>query len=68
MISDGRDGMVVTADNAQLLAHALMDIMNNTALSKTLGSSAQQTVMQHFSIQKMVQAYETLFKNFHTKI
>ncbi len=68
VISDGRDGMVVTADNAQLLAHALMDIMNNTALSKTLGSSAQQTVMQHFSIQKMVQAYETLFKNFHTKI
>ena len=63
IISDGKNGLLVPPKNEQKLADAILQLVNNTQLRKTLGFNAKQTVKQfdiHHTIEKNIELYEQM--------
>jgi glycosyltransferase involved in cell wall biosynthesis len=63
IISDGKNGLLVPPNNEQRLAEAVVQLINNPQLKKTLGRNAKQTVKRfdiHYTIEKNIKLYEQM--------
>lgn len=61
LITDSVDGYLVESDSAQALSRKMMDCLSQPELIEQLGSRARQTVIGHFSLVNMRQAYWQLY-------
>jgi len=65
-ITDGVDGILVPPKNPSVLAKAVLRVLNDKELAKTMGVAARKKVEQYFSVEKMVakteQVYSSLLK------
>ena len=66
-IRDGVDGILVPPKDPFALAKAIVRVLNDKKLAKTIGLSARERVEQEFSVEKMVaeteKVYMTLLKD-----
>ena len=60
IIQDGQNGLIVPPRNPESLASAVASLLSNESLRHTLGTAASQTVVNKFSLSKMVQKIERL--------
>ena len=62
MVKDGFNGIAVDAESPEALAKAILYLINNKELRKTMGANARKTVEENFTVEKMVQNYKTFFR------
>lgn len=65
VIEHMRNGIVVSSDNATLLSQNLASLLSNDSVRKQLAKQAQQTVKNHFDSQRMIIAYDRLFRRYN---
>lgn len=61
LIQPGRTGVLVPPDDAGALARALRDLIEHPLRAAALGSQARQCVLERYSFERMVDAFETLY-------
>jgi glycosyltransferase involved in cell wall biosynthesis len=59
-VCDGRTGYLVPPDDADALAARTIELLDNRAQAETLGRAGRETVLRHWSIDRMVEGYEQL--------
>ena len=60
-ITDGINGILVPPTNSSALAKAIMRVLNNKELARTMGLVARKKVEQEFSVQRMVAETEKVY-------
>ncbi len=63
LVRDGRSGVVVAAADVDAMAHALVALANDPHRAKSMGREGRTDVLQRFSLQAMVDQYQTLYDN-----
>ena len=63
IIKSGQNGLLVTVDDPDDIAKAIMRLVEDETLRERLGQSAVQTIRQHYSINSVAQKYITLYQN-----
>jgi len=61
IITDGKDGFVVPVRNAAALAERIARLINDTIVRARMGSAGNKTVLERFSIRRMIDNIEKLF-------
>jgi glycosyltransferase involved in cell wall biosynthesis len=61
IVEDGGTGYLVPPADPQALAARVCEILRDAALAKRLGRQAQAAVATRFSLQRMVEEYESLY-------
>lgn len=61
MIQHSIDGLLTTPDSPESLANTLHIALVNSYFTEQLARNAQARALQHFSVERMVKNYETLF-------
>lgn len=61
VIVSGKNGILVSAGDANALYSALVELITNSYLRKKMGIYARQTIERDFSIDRMVDAYKKIF-------
>ena len=61
VVQDQKTGLLVPIGNVPRMAEAITTLLANPAERKQLGSSAQQAVATHFSLQRMVDEIEAIY-------
>ena len=59
MITTSVTGILVPVKNSLLLAEAIIDCIKNPIMMQTLAENAYQYALNHFSNQKMLEAYKS---------
>jgi glycosyltransferase involved in cell wall biosynthesis len=62
LLDDGRCGVLVPPRNATALAGALTESLLDARRRQTLATAARKRVVEHYSEQAMVRAYEALYQ------
>jgi glycosyltransferase involved in cell wall biosynthesis len=62
VIRDGRTGVLVPAPDAELLAAAIVELLNDPAKREQLGSAARQLVEDEFSAERMTAEYLRVYE------
>jgi len=60
-IVDGRTGFLVPPGDSSALASRMITLLANSDLAHGYGAEGRSRVCQHFSLERMVRAYETLY-------
>jgi glycosyltransferase involved in cell wall biosynthesis len=63
VITDGRTGVLVPAENQDLLAAAIIEMLQNAAKRQLLGGAARQVVEEQFSAQRMATDYLRVYED-----
>src|SRR5208337_889421 len=63
VIQDGRTGVLVPAEDPELLAAAIIELLRNPAKREQLGSAARQLVEDNFSAQRMTTDYLRVYED-----
>ncbi|MEK6733187.1 MAG: glycosyltransferase [Candidatus Omnitrophota bacterium] len=63
MVKDGFNGVAVDAESPEALAKAIVCLINDKELRKTMGINARKTVEENFTVEKMVQNYKDFFRD-----
>jgi glycosyltransferase involved in cell wall biosynthesis len=58
---DGVTGLLVPPGDARAIADAVSRLLSDRALAERLGHGARQFIREHFSVERMVSATETLY-------
>jgi sugar transferase (PEP-CTERM/EpsH1 system associated) len=66
LVEAGRTGILVEPGDSDSMASALLRYINNLDLQINHGRAARQRVLNHFSIQSMVQSYESVYRRVAT--
>ncbi|MCG3209575.1 MAG: putative glycosyltransferase EpsD [Anaerolineae bacterium] len=69
-VTDGHDGLLVEPAQPEPLAAALIRVLQTPHLAARLGQAAQQTARQRFTVERVVQENEALYRRLlsrHTK-
>jgi glycosyltransferase involved in cell wall biosynthesis len=61
-ITDGVDGLLTPPGDVPALATALARVLTDASLRKALGCAAQRRAERDFSMERMTDAYETLYR------
>jgi glycosyltransferase involved in cell wall biosynthesis len=61
-VTDGVTGLLVPPDDPARLAAALQRLLRDPMLRASLGNAAAQHVAERFSAEKLVDAYERLYR------
>ena len=61
VIVDGRTGFLVPPGDSSALASRMITLLANSDLAHGYGAEGRSRVCQHFSLERMVRAYETLY-------
>lgn len=61
LIVEGETGFVIPPENPAALTQKLEFLLQNPELRKNMGTTGRQRVIQHFSIEQMIQGREDLF-------
>jgi glycosyltransferase involved in cell wall biosynthesis len=62
-VIDGKTGILVPPKNAGWLAEAMLTLLKDKQLARTMGESGYKYLQENFSVQKMVHATERLYTN-----
>lgn len=62
LIEPGKSGLLVPPEDVEALAEALRHLSSSSALRQQLGAAARERVLQHFTIEKEVQAHVSLYE------
>lgn len=62
VIRQGLNGILVEPDNIAALEQAVLNLLNNPELARTLGKKARHTVEQNFSIRQVASQYFQTYK------
>jgi glycosyltransferase involved in cell wall biosynthesis len=62
LITQGRDGLLVPAGDAQALAEAMAGLMQDHKLRRSLGRAARQRILQDFSSRRSADAFAAALK------
>jgi glycosyltransferase involved in cell wall biosynthesis len=63
IIEDGKTGILVEPDNPDALAKALIALLRNPALRRTIARNGYVTVRERFRCENTGAAYEAAFRN-----
>lgn len=66
-ITDGRDGFLVTAGDADGAAERASDLLRDADLRAAIGRAARQTVLEKFTLDKMIADTEFVFLRYARK-
>ncbi len=61
LVKDNANGVLVPVDHPMELVNRLSSVLEDVAQMKTMAASARQTVIQSYSMQKMVRELETIY-------
>lgn len=61
LVDDGRNGLLVPADDEHALAVAILRLLADTDMAARLGRAARRTIEERFSFERMVTAFEQLY-------
>ena len=67
IIKDGRNGLLIPPDDVQALSLALATLLQDRDLADRLGKQARMDVEEHFSIDKVADAYLALYHTLTTQ-
>lgn len=62
MVKDGFNGVTIDSESPEALAKAIIYLINNKELRKTMGINARKAVEENFTVEKMVQSYKDFFR------
>lgn len=62
VVEDSQTGFLVPSGNSNIMAEAIIKILNNPELAKTMGEEGKKRVKEKFSLEKMVNDYEFLYE------
>lgn len=62
VIRNGFDGALVPPGDHRLLADTIIALLRDPERRKSMGTSAHQRFLQYFTVQKMMQEYEAIYK------
>lgn len=65
-VHDGKTGYLVPPDDAQALASRMVELFQSPAKARAMGQAGRQSVVMHWSIQRMVQGYQDLIEEIYT--
>ena len=60
-IKSGVNGVLIAPSRPDLIAAEVLRLLNTPSLARQLGAAARQTIEQHFSLDRMVAATESLY-------
>lgn len=63
LIDDGKHGLRVTPGSPESIADAMQRLLEDRSLVRRLGEAARPSVVERFSTQKVLSAYEDLFES-----
>ncbi len=63
LIDSGRNGILVPARDAQALAEAVIHCLKDPLSASRLGNEARRTVTENFSLDRMLNQYETFYRS-----
>lgn len=63
LIDNNIDGFLVPPDNPELLASAILKLVNDEKLRVTMGNNSKQKIYQKFSLDKMIKNLENYYSN-----
>jgi sugar transferase (PEP-CTERM/EpsH1 system associated) len=63
LVLDGVTGLLVPARSPEALADAIVTLLRDPALRASMGQAGKNRVKEHFSIETMVQSYESLYRS-----
>lgn len=61
LVEDGTTGLLVPPRDPEALGEALVRLVSDAAARRRLGAAARRRVVEHFSVERMLAAYESLF-------
>lgn len=64
-VRDGENGYLVPPDDAVTLAARTIELLDNRERAEALGRAGRETVLRHWSIDRMVAGYEQLITEIH---
>jgi len=62
LITDNVHGLMFTPGDAEALARCLGELLASPERRKALGAAGKQHVLEHFGIERMIRAYETIYE------
>jgi glycosyltransferase involved in cell wall biosynthesis len=63
VVSPGESGLLVPPGDAEALAKAIIMLLENPRLAKSMGEQARQRVITEFSLERMVSQYQSLYED-----
>jgi glycosyltransferase involved in cell wall biosynthesis len=63
LVESGRTGVLVAPDDPRALADAIEDLVNDPSRARSLGDAARRTIAEHYSFERMVHAFEDLYRS-----
>lgn len=63
LVEPGRTGLLVAADDPTALAAAIEHLLNDPPRARALGDAARRTIAEHYSFDRMVHAFEDLYRS-----
>ncbi len=63
LVTDGQTGRRVPCGQPAAFAHALRDLLDDPAHAAKLGTRAKQLMLTNYSVEKMIDHYESTFKS-----
>ncbi|ODS36576.1 MAG: hypothetical protein A7315_01855 [Candidatus Altiarchaeales archaeon WOR_SM1_79] len=61
VVLDGVTGILVTSGNSKALAHAIIRLINDSRLGKSMGNAGRRRVEEHFTLRAHVQRIEEIY-------
>jgi glycosyltransferase involved in cell wall biosynthesis len=62
LVSHGESGFLVPAGDAEAIAQAILYLVRNSEVARAMGHRARERVITRFSVERMVQQYQTLYE------
>jgi glycosyltransferase involved in cell wall biosynthesis len=63
VVIDGETGFLVNSRDPEALAQKIAKLLKDPQLRETMGEAGVKRIKEHFTLEKMVQNYETLYRN-----
>lgn len=62
LIEEGKTGWLVEPENSEALAEKICYVLNDLEMAEKVGTAAAERMTKEFSIEKMAQSYDNLFR------
>jgi glycosyltransferase involved in cell wall biosynthesis len=62
VVRDGETGILVSPDDPQILASAILDLLRDSEKRRLLGSAARQLIMTEYSAERMANEYVLVYR------
>lgn len=63
LVINGKTGFLVDSCDSEALAREIAKLLKNPQLCETMGEAGAKRIEEHFTLEKIVQNYETLYRN-----